>query len=63
METSNSSISLSEKLISGEEVKCVDCKKGIYKPFNSKVKANANHCFVCDTCGSYVMIEPCVVVE
>ena len=61
METSNSSILLSEKLISGEEVKCVDCKKGIYKPFNPEAKVN--HCFVCDTCGSHVMIEPCVVVE
>lgn len=61
METLNNSISLSERLNNEEEVKCVECKKGYYRPINPKYKIN--HCFVCDKCGSRVTLEPNVVVD
>lgn len=61
METLNNSILLGEKLMNGEQVKCLECKEGVYRPLNPKYKIN--HCFICDKCGSNVILEPNVVVE
>ena len=40
------------ELLRGEEVLCVACKKGHYRPFNPAFKIN--HSFICDNCGDRV---------
>lgn len=61
METYKKSKSLIEQLNAGEEVKCSQCKEGVYKPFNPKFKIN--HAFVCDKCGNHINIDPVVDIE
>ena len=50
METIPKYDNMIERLQKGEEVKCKECQKGIYRPFNPKYKIN--HAYVCDNCGS-----------
>ena len=60
METSGNSISLSERLMEGKEVKCLECQKGIYIPANKEAKVN--HYYRCSKFGSVVILEPYVEV-
>ena len=61
METLNSSTSLVSRLLLGEEVKCDECKKGIYRPLNPNCKIN--HSFVCDVCGSTYHWDPVIEID
>lgn len=61
MDTSKKYISLSSRLIQGEEVVCEKCGKGIYRPFNPRFKIN--HVYVCDNCGDSVHWDPVVDIE
>lgn len=63
METSNKQRekSLVERLLDGEEVVCLCCGKGIYRPVNPAAKIN--HYFVCDCCGDGVHWDPMVEVK
>lgn len=49
---------LLSRILSGEQVQCIRCKKGIYKPFNPKF--DINHCYICDCCGDHYHYDPIV---
>lgn len=57
----NTSMSLADRILTGQEVKCEKCGKGIYKPFNPK--AERNHTYVCDKCGNTIHFIPDATVE
>ena len=61
METNRNSTLFLDRLLSGEEVKCNICKKGIYKPFNPECEIN--HYFICNNCGSRFHWDPVVDIE
>ena len=61
METLASSTSLTSRLLSGEEIKCNKCKKGIYRPLNPDHKVN--HWFVCDVCGNTYHWDPVIEID
>ena len=52
---------LLSRLLSGEEVRCDECNKGIYRPLNPKCEVN--HCFVCDVCGSTYHWDPVIEID
>jgi len=57
----NNSISLSDKLLNGEKVQCMKCKKGIYVPQNKEY--TINHYYHCNMCNDTVILEPLVEIE
>ena len=50
-----------EDLQNGKKITCSKCHKGIYKPFNPDYKVN--HVFICDNCGTNIIIEPMVEIK
>ena len=68
METSHSSISLNDgsllvKLQKGENIRCLECKKGFYIPFNKKIGASTSYWFKCNNCGKPIYFEKNIVIE
>lgn len=53
--------SLIDKLINGEDVKCLKCSIGLYTPLNPY--AETNHYYVCDKCKDTVHFDPVVDIE
>ena len=49
-----------ERLISGERVKCPDCKEGYYAP--TCPDAKVCYWYKCDKCGSYFHFDPVVEI-
>jgi len=52
---------LTRNLKRGDDVLCLKCGKGIYRPFNTT--PDKAHTFICDKCGDSIHFTPSVTVE
>ena len=59
-EDKNNDVDLSG-LKRGEQIKCLNCHNGYYKPFS--LPAEKCDWFKCDNCGDHVHFTPNIIVE
>ena len=53
--------SLTERLLNGEEVRCTECERGIYKPFTKNIKSC--HDFICNNCNNHIHFIPNIIID
>ncbi len=54
---------LTDRLSKGEVIKCTQCEKGYYVPYNTT--ADKAHAFICSNpdCNSHIFIDPIINIE